>query len=843
MGEKKRYLQIRLHNQETEQEKEHYHFPLYGDCYKDALRCIFLRALREESEDSAGLQQWYQNDVSNMIAFLGKRGSGKTTAMAEFGRILEGINVEKEFHWWLSACMNDEHERELKSHPFYFKVMEPIDASRLEAKEDLFELILAQIYQEYERQNKAKFSYFKSQSNQDREKLEQFSRIFRSYHALRIATGEEEFSESIIAKFQYMSSSMEIRKNIEELIGALLVDWSEKSCRNRYLVIVIDDLDLNIKNGYDMLEQLHKYFWNKHIIIVLAVDYEQINVISETSFWKDLNATLGSAAVPFLQRENVSAQGKRISVDYMTKVLPIDNRIFMPDVKKMSQNIQVHTDEWVSIKHFLMKRIAEKMKIYYDCGGTKTHFCEPESVRELVNYNQFLDSMYDIDERWFSGCLSADEARVQMELYDRNYERFSGDINGRVARKYLSDGYKRIFDEIMKKEVGRRAAYVVEMAQMRMIDSTYKLEIPKDYDRGSYTYGDFLECLYTLGRVSDYDKALIRCLMASFTSDMVREFICYRFSDGIESKKSLENLKKFLGNSFGNHWVGQIVPESIKDCVNIGYSSAELRQIRVSFPIGANTISGRKSQILRRIRTCLKNERIIPTMECIAMFFTAKNIDYGYREMFTFDVEIGPDEQNKLCLTFTGPNIDATLDVLGIVEKTLNYEEYREKMYRMFANSLANGINEFLLKSQDVEMGFSEKDFIETIREQSIHELIKWEHNGLPAYPFFDLDVSYNVIKRVREEVVQTGVAKIEYDECYYYIRNAYMKIGEMLKLQRTPYEQLDYSYDQVFLTCPFVEAFINCDKYLNPRYKHLLNETVKNVLTPIGIDWDSFTI
>ena len=44
-----------------------------------------------------------------------------------------------------------------------------------------------------------------------------------------------------------------------------------------YMVIVLDDLDLNIEHGFDMLKQLQKYFASPPIIITFSADYAQLN--------------------------------------------------------------------------------------------------------------------------------------------------------------------------------------------------------------------------------------------------------------------------------------------------------------------------------------------------------------------------------------------------------------------------------------------------------------------------------------------------------------------------------------------------------------------------------------
>ena len=55
-----------------------------------------------------------------------------------------------------------------------------------------------------------------------------------------------------------------------------------------FLVITVDDLDLNLEKGYEMLEQMHKYLFNRRIIVLIAVDYGHLHLLSEKYFMESL---------------------------------------------------------------------------------------------------------------------------------------------------------------------------------------------------------------------------------------------------------------------------------------------------------------------------------------------------------------------------------------------------------------------------------------------------------------------------------------------------------------------------------------------------------------------------
>jgi len=830
MGDKsgQRNWRLVVQTHEVKDYRGHFDFPYYGNCYEEAIRCIFLRTIREnewkkDRENKEG--KWEQEDISNIYAFLGKRGTGKTTAMQEFSRILAKMNDPRELSWWMNRCLN-EHElrQKVENTRFFFQVLDPIDASRLEAKEDLFELILAQIYKRYDDYCRQKDPFGRTKIGYEQKQvLEKFGKIFRSYHAIRLNSQEEELTDSVFARLYDMSSSTELKKDISSLLEEMLKEWGGQ-LGYQYLVIVIDDLDLNIKNGYSMLEQLHKYFWDYHIIIMLAVDYDQINLVSEMAVWKDLKECMGNSV-----KEIVPQKAKEISRDYIAKVLPLDNRIYMPDIKKLSSKIVVDEENRISIKKFLLQKIAHHMEIYFDGCGLKIHFFEPESMRELVSYNQFLDSLYDLTDDEEEGTDTADE---RVALYDKNHERFNCDITERLAKKLLSDRYKVIYDEVIKKDLERRAAYVYEMAKERIFRPERNLELPKDYCEEKYSYGEFLRCIYELGRVSDEDKALIKCFLASFTSEMAREAYVYRRGrEGEERDRARNRLKKFIGKSFGSRWTGELIPGGVVG-EKLGYDdNAELRMFKIAFPFNEEMRSLGDKEVSERaniVRDWIIKEKVIPTLESIAAFFKVKKTERIYSDVVGFQISIDTAGVDIPQMVVTGPNSTGIFDIMGFVEKMHDGEEYWGEMYRLYAEGILKAINKFIEGQQQGETDDLKLMLDKTIREQSIYR--QQNGNGEAVFPFYDLDLAYNVIKRARRNAQNENTSCISYRESYKYIKKAYEFILSALREEEKFYEA-SCPYTQVFAGCPFIQAFMNPAEKLNSAFESVLGSMIEMIL------------
>lgn len=367
-----------------EQESKHeLKYPFYAECYTIGLRGIFQKAIEFKEWQQENKGRVILNERNNVFSFIGKRGSGKTTAMDEFCRILRSMNKNDEYYnWWLNRVMTPEQREGLARKKFRFHVLDPIDASLFGDKEDLFEQVIVNIYRHFE-------EYFK---NDRPEIMKQFAQIMKMYYG----TGNENKASdfSIANMLNFSMDNQTIQKKISELIDKLFACGREIDFE--YIVITIDDLDLNIQQGYQMMEQIQKYFSHHKIIVLISMDYDQMRLVFEQHFAKKLNQTKEING-DVIYKRNI----RNLTEDVMTKMFQLSQRMYMPDFERGLKNSYVVVDEYtekndeqgLSIKNYLLSKIAGHMYIYYDICGLKKHFVETATIREFVNYNEFLESL------------------------------------------------------------------------------------------------------------------------------------------------------------------------------------------------------------------------------------------------------------------------------------------------------------------------------------------------------------------------------------------------------------------------------------------------------------------
>ena len=278
------------------------------------------------SESDSSVNSGYEG-FPNIITFVGKRGSGKTSAMLSFMEAL------KHYYSYMKMTNGNFPYRLKKVEKPLFSCLDCIDGSLLEHGEDIFKVVLAQMYQKFidlDKQDgitkEEDFSYRK------RELLKQLEEIYRTVCDIEnMEKRQSLMGESYMSSLQSLSSSQKVKKDFEELIFKFtaLMKYErrgvlEKSSEH-YMVITIDDIDLNVSNGFSMLEKIHRYCMVQNVIVLLSVDVVQMLSIVSKSFYKVLPKV-----------DKLLCDGEKqvheLSMDYLNKVMPVNYRLYMPDL-------------------------------------------------------------------------------------------------------------------------------------------------------------------------------------------------------------------------------------------------------------------------------------------------------------------------------------------------------------------------------------------------------------------------------------------------------------------------------------------------------------------------------
>ncbi len=822
--EKKEYktdnLIITLDNEGKTRKLQYLQYPLYTRCYREALDAIIRNidynktAIGRKDQEIDFCETWqkYVEPLakSNIVTFIGDRGSGKTTAINEFCGLLRMYHKLRE-----DASYEPVFSEREENYRFY--VLRPVDASVLGDEEDLIEVILASMYQEFRRAQDGR----KAQSYgepQVREIQKAFDETYKDYKNLGRHDEQNILGESTLVKLRSISNSMKTRGAIGELTEKLLnflngEEHGRKACNaEAYLVVVIDDLDMNPKSGLKMLEELQKFLQNRRIIILAAIKYEQMVLLSQRHFMDCLMPKYGSEFVEVYQKFEKKANG--LSSDYLLKVLPLSNRIYLPGQEQLYKEARVDYErgtaassdeiksQW-NIKQFVLMRTAEKTGIYYDAKGVKKHFCIPDTVRQLVSYNSFLNALPSMAD------IISVNGEDRIKAYDQSHERFNQDIEVRMALEHLNNDQLDLFHLIIGRNIERRAEYTVNFLRQWMAHGGKAMR--DKVDEQSYCYADLLWGLYELGRKNYSDKPLVHCVLASFTSEMTREYFAYRYSaDEAGEEKYRNRLNCLLGRTFGGSWYDKMF-------------CASLDTIQEAFDYSCRELRSKKCTIIIRLnaKEALADELsdIVLFIESVSMLFSnPKNKQrQGESDFPAWHVEMqvgkteedGTEDDGTVQLEINGSFTNAVFDLFGFIGKELAGENYFAQVEK-FENAVCDAA-EACLSGRKIKSKCL-KDLRDKIDEKTIRRI---KGNKTTAFPYYNLDLSYNVMKRVRRAFENGG--PVARNDMYVHLKKVYGQMEECLREESDFYKGLGLNTNSLgelpafygeFVESPFIKIF-----------------------------------
>lgn len=818
--EKKRE-ELKIFSKKDTNTEDEMRYPLYRECFQNAIFSILsnLDAMRDNCEqyfnddDEAYRYSFSRlpDNANNIYAFLGARGSGKTTAINEFGRILKELSEEEEKKWLREVKEALNFEQAIQN--LRFVVLDAIDASLLTDKEDFVELVLSQLLAIVEEKRSKIDLYGRQQSFSCAAQLsDAFINAYNSYRNISREEAGRELGESVTTILKNMPSGPNARWAISQLLTSFFEFVGKDNGTKSYLVIIIDDLDLNIGYGYKLLEQIHKYLADPRIIVLIAADYGQLSLICEYYFKNQYSQNQYSQ-----NREEYNQDSAvELSREYLLKAIPIANRIYMPDSREfVKKYVEVKADQEKDnkeednsrdVKSFVMNKVVEKLGIYYDLNGTKKHFAVPNTVRELVNYNDFLSSLNSIE--WQDGKVPEE----QMHWYDLNHARMNQDITSRMAYQLLSHQQQKMFQALIDKNIINRARYAVDLCknwrENTHVDRT---------DNGKYRYADLIEELYHLGRDDYRDKELIHCIIAFLTSEMTREY--YHFCAAKDEKDSKKCLKSFLGNSFGNQWLGEMIPKALFDSTKgtidkwgyIDKTKINLWQLRNKFSVNKQNKGSYEAAIINRLLIDLKTNRDFEVIGILMLFLSGYEMLKAQVTLPEIRFEIIGDNtmdettkgRKEMEYRISFETTSATFDIFGFIGKEWNDTQIDE-ISNKIVEKIKRSVREVAGKGQEIQEKYAE------LKKLVRGQLSEWLCDNFLAFPFYSLDMSYNVLKRARKKGIDME-GEVTKEQIYDTMKRAYGYIAAELYFEEEKYKENSIKglewFDN-FVNSPFIKKF-----------------------------------
>ena len=278
---------------------------------------------------------------SNIVAFCGGRGQGKTSAMRSFAQALEN---------WRSYKKNDDKALEnlMKDVDIdYVYAIPPIDPTVLEDKDSIMAMILSHLFYQAEEQWKnpprelnetsryyssddeeknhswkdpsVQYAYTEAGKN---ELMRKFQNCFEEVRTLQ--KNSRGGSDTLDALYQ-LGDSFDLKADFYDLLHQFF-NLLGKNVKKSFLLIQLDDTDLQFTKAYEVLEETRKYLSLPNVIIVMATDVDQLRFLVAQHYYGELYLALE-------KKELDDAQVRVMAAKYLDKLIPVTHAIYLPNIR------------------------------------------------------------------------------------------------------------------------------------------------------------------------------------------------------------------------------------------------------------------------------------------------------------------------------------------------------------------------------------------------------------------------------------------------------------------------------------------------------------------------------
>lgn len=744
------------------------------------------------------------NDFQNVIAFTGRRGTGKTSSMLSFmDTLVKGEFKDEYFKKEIFNFINKG-----------FYAIPYTDASLMSKNEDIFETVLSKMLSCAQREYKNNSNYRYSGNNElEIKKIsEKICDIYNDYSSLKYS---KDFSAS--APYNLMEKLAE-KHNVREKFIELVEEFTDVlnnfyDKKIDYLIICIDDIDMTQNNHMDIMQCIHQYFMIPRVIVLVSFNIPMLTATLQANFYSNVSISNSRDE----EHNHQMYMTRNQTYDFMRKIIPADMRINMPSWKKKDYRelfpIQIDFSnkeiieklfigitkcnfynriieskkKLVTPKELIMLMLADRTSIYLDICGFKLHFMQPDSLRELS------DLFYLIYNMKF--CNNKEEEKDKLENENGQKRR----ENRKVLLDYLhfkmlpenNFPYEisRFIDDVLSSPIERRGRIIWDYYFKLLSNDENCDRVKKIYNKNFYdeeikrfnvekfSLGSLYRTLYSATRLNVLDRKVVIFLLASF-SFSVPQFV-------EEEKKEKENDEN--------------------------YSCKRLREAFRYSLIGTwrqNLFSGKEKKTVSLFinKNKLKNYKDITDVDKLRYIIYSFMLSSCSALNKIKDSSVDSDI-NKFKLE---------IDPTAFIVNSYAFDHRMKKTMLELKNGETKNIMDYII---DLELGKEEES-------KSLYNIIKKELTNFDYIPDFLLkhtDLSYSVIKRVMSEMVYSSDNDVSSTKEYVdkkpldIIKDFYQKLSAKLQDQDKGYlntvsESKGRSFEEKFGSNPIVSLFLGED-------------------------------
>ena len=389
---------------------------------------------------------------NNRIAFCGNRGQGKTSAMLSFAQNLG----------------NDDKIGK------NFLVLPTIDPTMLEPKDSILSVILARMFQKVREIWEDERNCGRKHGEIIRQELtECFQFCMEGIAVINSRKGQPSDEFSSLDQLEQLGDSTTLRKNFLRLVKKLL-QFSRRSDETGYIIIPLDDTDLQFQTAYNILEDLRKYLSIPHVVLLMALHLDQMRDLVEKQY------------AAYFSPKNIDDQDIRLKASrYIDKMFPASHVIFLPQFAHFCRDSYrtlklSYGDNIIPkgpLQEGVLRYIYEKTGLLFVVPSKYLHNMIPDTLRGLSQLLNLLFAMEDIPKAKQKTAFITE--KTISELHDR----------ATIALRNLQMFENYFLHEWCVGELTPKHAAVLESASQVALS----IQIPKLYHDIAAEYSDVVQ--------------------------------------------------------------------------------------------------------------------------------------------------------------------------------------------------------------------------------------------------------------------------------------------------------------------------------------------------------------
>jgi hypothetical protein len=264
------------------------------------------------------------------------------------------------------------------------KIMEIIDPTLLEEDEDFLLVILKNLYREVLKDNQNNFN---SDLDNNKNRFEtQLEKILEQIEGTRASIDKIEIFE----KFYGNKSGISLAIAIHDLFHTLTKIFEVKA-----IILPIDDIDMNMTQGYNITETIRKYLSSPYVMPIVSFNLKQMNAIAKKKKYEAFGLDIKQANKgDYKDLEFLLS----LASDYLASIFPPNRRIFLKSILPILKEELKENQEGTQLNKKIYLK-SKKLDIF-----KKEHYLEIHNELSIFTQNKiditillrlFLETVYE----------------------------------------------------------------------------------------------------------------------------------------------------------------------------------------------------------------------------------------------------------------------------------------------------------------------------------------------------------------------------------------------------------------------------------------------------------------